>query len=281
MSDESYENHSSPSEYHKTAHPTKVLTPADMHPDENPADWDEERKLKEEADHRERKDRHYDKLVEEVHNLSQDLYERSRNPITGLLGKKEFLIRTAEEFKRQKRYGGNATMLAIDLDKFKIANDTYGHAAGDEVLRTVGRVLGTLRQTDVLAHPGGDEFFVILIDKQKDPNNKDEGKTDNTMTIAERLLRGIQNSVTKYGNNEIKVGATIGVATLDNVSSAEEWIDKADKALYYGKNVGKVIDETTGKRQKKNCVVTLDNLEPANIKKLDSERGLNLSAALR
>jgi diguanylate cyclase (GGDEF)-like protein len=122
-------------------------------------------------------------------------------------------------------------LLMIDLDKLKLVNDMYGHQAGDAAINTLGKALSKvfLRQSDVLCRYGGDEFSAIL-------HNTDWKMAQ---TLARRLQEQIGLMPSPHPAMEFQIGASVGVAQLDPFETAEEWIARADKALYKAKQNGR------------------------------------------
>jgi diguanylate cyclase (GGDEF)-like protein len=117
-----------------------------------------------------------------------------------------------------------------DLDNFKLVNDTYGHPAGDQVLREVAAILaGECRRSDLPARYGGEEFVIIL------PTHHAQG----AMVMAERCRRKIQEARIHARGAEIRVTASFGVADSDGHASCEEVIQDMDKALYQAKQAGR------------------------------------------
>ena len=130
-----------------------------------------------------------DERAEELRQLSQESDELRRlislDDLTLLLNRREFLKRFVAEIVRSRRHGHELALVIVDIDDFKSVNDTYGHAAGDEVLRHLGGFLQTeIRQSDVGARVGGDEFVVLL------PETDLEG----AINSAEKLRFGIAES---------------------------------------------------------------------------------------
>jgi diguanylate cyclase (GGDEF)-like protein len=144
-----------------------------------------------------------------------------------------FMKRLEEELARLRRYKGRTTLLMLDVDHFKKFNDTYGHLAGDWVLKEVARaVRDEIRLEDLASRFGGEEFSVLLI--QCDP--------DKAFIIGERIREAIQNRKVQYGNLELSVTVSIGVAhtsTETLVPDSASLIDRADKALYVAKRAGR------------------------------------------
>jgi diguanylate cyclase (GGDEF)-like protein len=123
--------------------------------------------------------------------------------------------------------------MIFDIDLFKKINDTYGHQSGDLVLKAISeKATAMIRNTDLLARYGGEEFVVVM------PQTKTQG----AMIIAERLRESIEGMDIHVDGQTIKITVSAGVATYAPQSeklSIEEFIDKADKALYDAKNSGR------------------------------------------
>ena len=123
-----------------------------------------------------------------------------------------------------------SALMAIDLDHFKVVNDTYGHAAGDYVLQKVAMALrGALRDRDLLSRLGGEELAVLL------------PETDATQArlIGERLRRAIDQMEVLWQGQTIHVTASLGVATAPGTLAMEELFERADAALYTAKRSGR------------------------------------------
>lgn len=121
-------------------------------------------------------------------------------------------------------------MIELDVDFFKNVNDTYGHAAGDEVLREIAsRVVGALREYDVAGRLGGEEFLVVAPDIEGDP----------LMDLAERLRIAVGEQPVGYGDREIPVTVSAGATLAREDDSAESALLRADGALYAAKDAGR------------------------------------------
>jgi len=136
------------------------------------------------------------------------------------------------EIQRAERYGKKLTVLFLDLDRFKLVNDQYGHLVGSRVLRQLSEVLaGCIRQVDTLARYGGDEFTILLID------------TDLTsgLAIAERIRTTVAATRFEGGRDApIHLEISIGVATYpDHSAGRDALLDAADKAMYLAKSRGR------------------------------------------
>ena len=121
-------------------------------------------------------------------------------------------------------------MLLLDIDFFKRVNDTYGHAAGDEVLKVVsGQVADQLRSSDTLARYGGEEFVVVM------PNQE----IHKAMAVAERVRTMIEQLAVQVEGQEIRTTVSIGVATSFPGDTPDALLRRADEALYKAKETGR------------------------------------------
>ncbi|HEY7970009.1 MAG TPA: EAL domain-containing protein [Candidatus Limnocylindrales bacterium] len=146
--------------------------------------------------------------------------------LTGLANRVLFRDRVEHAVERSRRSGSDLALLFIDLDDFKVLNDTHGHARGDEILGAVAeRVRGVLRPVDTAARLGGDEFAVLLEDA------RDE--TD-ALAVAARIAESLRQPVV-LDQTPIRVAASIGVAMGSGTESADDLLRNADVAMYAAK----------------------------------------------
>lgn len=147
--------------------------------------------------------------------------------LTGLKNRRAFDVRLEEEFVRSKRTDLPLALALIDADQFKPYNDTYGHPAGDEVLRRMAAILrDSSRPYDFVARYGGEEFVAIL------PGTSHDGAA----VVAERIRRSVQRAVWPHR----PVTVSIGVAITDaSTNAASSLLRRADKALYRAKQSGR------------------------------------------
>jgi diguanylate cyclase (GGDEF)-like protein len=158
-------------------------------------------------------------------------HRADHDPLTGLANRAILAERLRHALQRVKRSGTNVAVLFIDLDNFKHANDTLGHAAGDELLRvTAARIDEDLRPGDTVARFGGDEFVAIC---------EDVGGPDDAMDVAERLRTLLAEPIPLTAG-VAHVTASIGVALPDRPDrSAEALLQAADRAMYEAKAAGR------------------------------------------
>jgi diguanylate cyclase (GGDEF)-like protein len=151
--------------------------------------------------------------------------------LTGLANRVLFADRVEHALRRSARSGLQPALIYLDLDGFKYVNDSLGHPAGDQLLRTVGdRLLGSLRPGDTVARLGGDEF-AILIEESARP-------TDEGVAVAERIVQALTIPI-DLGERAMTVSASIGIAVGDSEATALTLLRDADIAMYQAKTSGK------------------------------------------
>ena len=159
----------------------------------------------------------------------------ARDALTGLYNRWYVMEKIDSEMNRSLRHGCPVSLIMLDIDHFKRVNDSFGHSAGDRVLRSVGQVLrDSCRIYDVAGRYGGEEFCVVL----------PETKVGNTTVVAERIRERLAASRFDVGADSVVVTASIGIAGIDSVESegamsASALIDRADQALYSAKHHGR------------------------------------------
>ena len=172
------------------------------------------------------------RMLEQAMDQAVELEESSqRDGLTGLYNRKFFDEQITQEMVRARRYGWPLSVAMLDIDHFKVVNDTYGHATGDVVLRTLARhLLAMLRASDTLCRYGGEEFTLIL------PHLSQE----NSRYLLDRLRKAIEdNPVELDDGTTVAVTVSIGIAELQAGQSAGELVRCADEALYSSKNSGR------------------------------------------
>ncbi len=149
--------------------------------------------------------------------------------LTGVRNRRSLDLKLEEEYLRAARHNSPLSLLMIDLDRFKQVNDTFGHPAGDEVLRSVARLLKSqLREQDSLFRYGGEEFAVLL------PDTTAKG----AFVLGERFRRAVQHA--SWQNSAITITISIGVASANKeMNSARELLEASDRELYRAKGTGR------------------------------------------
>ncbi len=152
--------------------------------------------------------------------------------LTGLANRQAFMERAVGEFSRARRYSRSLSVIMIDIDHFKSINDQYGHAAGDEVLRQLGRqCYSRLRDSDFLGRIGGEEFVLLLPDTPQ----------DSAYHVAERMREQISNTVISLESGRpLSITASFGVAAMNkDDTDFKEILQRADFAMYAAKHAGR------------------------------------------
>jgi diguanylate cyclase (GGDEF)-like protein/PAS domain S-box-containing protein len=169
--------------------------------------------------------------VTEQRQLEHELTQRAfHDSLTGLPNRTLLLERTERALLRGRRESTLTCLLFIDLDDFKIVNDTLGHSVGDQLLATVGeRLSRTLRRTDTAARLGGDEF-AVLMEGARQPVDAE--------LLAAQVIQSL-NRPFQLADDSVNVSASVGVATAWDSVDPEELLALADLALYSAKSAGK------------------------------------------
>jgi two-component system cell cycle response regulator len=155
-----------------------------------------------------------------------------KDPLTSAFNRGYFDRRLAAEVERSHQNERSTSLVMIDLDHFKKINDQFGHTAGDAVLRSVGHILAAVtRVEDVVARYGGEEFAVIV------PG----ATTLGAALLAQRARTAIENAVIDHDARQLRVTASLGVATIERGSTYEalDLVRTADEALYAAKHEGR------------------------------------------
>jgi diguanylate cyclase (GGDEF)-like protein len=168
------------------------------------------------------------RLYEEVETLSLT------DATTALANRRAFDLRLRDELERAQRYQVPLALLMIDVDHFKLYNDTHGHLAGDMVLRRLGEILAGshLRSADIPSRFGGEEFAVIM------PHTA----VDAALATADRLREAVAVATFPDAQEQPlgRITITIGVAGFPaDAADARELVERADLALYEGKRLGR------------------------------------------
>jgi len=152
--------------------------------------------------------------------------------LTELYNHGYFQQRLEEEFKRSQRFGHTMSLIMLDIDDFKLFNDTHGHPKGDTILKAVSAVIrAQLREMDIAARYGGEEFVIVL----------PETELDGAIAVAERVRVGVEAIRTEgLGDKTVVATISVGVAAFpEHAASALRLLESADAAMYRAKRGGK------------------------------------------
>ncbi|MBD2775322.1 EAL domain-containing protein [Iningainema tapete] len=170
--------------------------------------------------------------VSHTRNMARQLsWQASHDALTGLFNRREFENRLDGALDSAKTHEQQHALLYLDLDRFKIVNDTCGHIAGDELLCQIITLFPSLvRSTDTIARLGGDEFGILLEDCPLEP----------ALRIANKLLQSIQQFRFVWQEKTFKIGVSIGLVLLNaDMHSTKDALSAADTACYLAKNKGR------------------------------------------
>jgi len=155
------------------------------------------------------------------------------DPVTCLYSRLMFDEELPIRLSETSRRGGTLSLLILDLDEFKKYNDTYGHLAGDKLLKDSGeKIRENLRKMDMAFRYGGDEFAALISHYMK--GNITGSRMTSAKKVAERILE-------RFQKKEMPLTVSIGIATSYGNSTAKDFIECADKALYCAKEIRNTI----------------------------------------
>lgn len=150
--------------------------------------------------------------------------------LTGLVNHKTFYETLERELWRSRRFGGDISVVMIDMDNLKKINDNHGHRIGDKAIRQVSRkIKQCVRQIDTAARYGGDEFAVIL------PNTS----LAEAIIVAERMVEAVSSSSVIAKGEELSLSVSVGLGQYDSDCKPEDITSRSDQALYMAKQAGK------------------------------------------
>lgn len=164
--------------------------------------------------------------------ISRTEHMAMSDPVTGICNRRRFMDVLKREWATARRYGHPLCCVMMDVDNFKLVNDTSGHAAGDQALRRVADLLaGSIREVDVCARYGGDEFALLL------PHTP----LDKGTLVLERIQRKVHAERDSWPADARTISLSIGIASSADkeIKSAEHLLESADRALYEAKRQGK------------------------------------------
>jgi diguanylate cyclase (GGDEF)-like protein/PAS domain S-box-containing protein len=171
--------------------------------------------------------------ISERKRLEEDLMRQATtDPLTGIANRRYFMTLFESEFVRAARTGHPLTLLMLDIDHFKLVNDTYGHDVGDLAIKALADIcIQSIRQYDTAARIGGEEFLILL----------PQTALDAALTVAERVRTAVQNNaITLADGGQLQFTVSVGVATLSrDIGTADQLFKRSDLALYEAKESGR------------------------------------------
>ena len=170
--------------------------------------------------------------ITEAHALSEELsYQASHDPLTGLVNRRELENRLERVLRAAQKNCSEHALCYMDLDQFKVINDTCGHIAGDELLRQLGELLpGAVRRRDTLARLGGDEFALLM----------EHCTIDQAKRVAGILRSTVEEFRFTWEDKTFNIGASIGLVPINSESrSVGDVLSAADTACYMAKDQGR------------------------------------------
>lgn len=196
---------------------------------------------KKEDEREERLQGRYENLIDKVEQMELETLkvkshmeeERLRartDPLTGLPNRAAYDEQIAQEYERWSRYATNFSVVVCDLDFFKKVNDSYGHLAGDKVLRLVAKVISkNIRTTDFACRFGGEEFVVLL------PSSS----VKESIEAMEKVRKKLETSPFNFHGEPVNITMSFGVTEIKEGDSVDELFARADQALYQAKENGR------------------------------------------
>ncbi|HEY0393516.1 MAG TPA: diguanylate cyclase [Candidatus Elarobacter sp.] len=157
-------------------------------------------------------------------------FEASHDALTGLQNRRAFSERLEEAVMGARERGEHHAVGFLDLDRFKVVNDRFGHAAGDQLLREIGNVMSrVVRGGDVLARIGGDEFALLLANC----------RIDDARRVAEKLRAAVGAYRIEHEGESLGIGVSIGLAAVESETAVSQVLADADAACYQAKAAGR------------------------------------------
>ena len=179
-------------------------------------------------------------VIEASHQAAVQALEQQRSramtdALTGLPNRGAWESRISEECDRVKRYGSELVILVADVDHFKRINDSYGHLAGDKVLKILANKMRRhFRQSDFVARYGGEEFVILM----------PETKVEDACTAANNVRERIERTHFHFKGDPVQITISFGVAQVSKKDTKKSAFERADKALYIAKQTGRNRVET-------------------------------------
>lgn len=180
-----------------------------------------------------------DELRSEGHDLRQKVIT---DDLTGLASR-EYAVNVLQQLLDHPSDAQDVCVVMADVDHFKLINDTYGHLAGDEVLRYISRCLeSAVREFDTVSRYGGEEFMIVL----------SQSSSEIALRVAERIQQRVNEAIINYSGHAISVTMSQGIAVVENNDTVSRLLQRADAALYLAKKQGR--DRIVMSEKKANAV---------------------------
>ncbi len=167
---------------------------------------------------------------ESKRQLEEQRYKATHDHLTRLPNREAFNERVFQEFQRYQRYQRPLTICICDIDLFKQVNDTYGHQAGDKVIKTIAKTMSSrLREVDFIARFGGEEFVIIM----------PETDTRQALDVLDTIRSTVASMPFRFRDTPVDISISVGIAGFAKNDSVESVFERADKALYQAKSGGR------------------------------------------
>ncbi len=182
-----------------------------------------------------RNERKVESIKKNLDSVKKKLLETNQaaltDHLTGLNNRKAFDEQMKKHVQLYKLAGHSVSIITLDIDFFKKINDTYGHDIGDFILKECAKLLKGVfsRKDDFVARIGGEEFAIILPDHQ----------VPHAVKKADELMERIRKDVFVTGSHQLRFTASLGIAQLKESETRDQWLKRADQALYHSKNTGR------------------------------------------
>lgn len=162
--------------------------------------------------------------------LEAERHRATHDALTGLPNREAYNERAFHEQQRFLRYSHNLSLSVCDIDFFKKVNDTYGHQAGDKVLKLIAKVISTrLRKVDFVARYGGEEFVILL----------PETLPSQAKLVLDKIRRAVSEAAFRFKDTPVKISISFGITGFVSEDTVESAFARADKALYEAKSAGR------------------------------------------
>jgi diguanylate cyclase (GGDEF)-like protein len=174
----------------------------------------------------------YEHMQEKIHDATALLrHQAQHDDLTGLINRREFEVRLKEALDNAQKYDVQHIFCYLDLDQFKLVNDTCGHSAGDELLKQISALFDNkMGERDTLARLGGDEFGLLLL----------SSSLANANIVIDKLLKLVRDYRFVHEDKVFNIGVSVGIVVVDNTfNNASDIMHAADAACYSAKNAGR------------------------------------------